>query len=321
MGCHQDDRLRSKGISIDSFATAVVFLTHAHSDHYRGLTAAYTGAIYCTLLTHQLLVDAVPALGGLAFTHIETGQESIRVAGVDVCAIDAHHCAGSCMYRFCVDGYTCLYTGDFRFEDTVDLRGPVDMLYFDDTFAGLDRLPTLAETRAVIAETLRRDRLRDPTGQVYIHASILGVETVLPRELRFAVSHASLPGHRVTQLRRLLKDQVDDASPYILADRTPGASRARVGDGCPWVIPTCTHFLCVYGQSRLATTHRDALDTYVLFATHPDKREIQRLRDACTPTSVRSCGYRVAPACTAPRWSAYRARLARGPSGRASSPT
>jgi hypothetical protein len=325
MSCTQDPALRSLGIGIDSFASGVEFLTHAHSDHYKGLNASFNGVVYCTPATQRLLAHAVapPCLIGVEFRRVVLGEELQLDAGethaVRVMACAANHCEGSCMYRFTVtrhtrpgtaaaEEYTCLYTGDFRLVPgslaDATLATKVHTLYYDDTFADVRWLPSPDETADEAIRVLRRPL--KPSERIFIQSSILGFEGVLRRSgLRFALS-PSLPPRRVAQLCYLLEDLIDDESPYVLANMNPGNGSPVDGHGCRWIIPTCTHFRCLYGTSTDSTNpivqEPTALHTYVWFATHPCATEIEQLISACKPSTQKSCGYKISPACTSARY-------------------
>eukprot|EP00249_Psilotum_nudum_P008816 c21523_g1_i1 orf=41-2824(+) len=91
------------------------FLTHFHSDHYRGLTRGFRhGHIYCSLITARL----VNARIGVSWDCLKPLPLNKRVSidETHVTFIDANHCPGSVMILFepCND-QVVLHTGDFRF--------------------------------------------------------------------------------------------------------------------------------------------------------------------------------------------------------------
>lgn len=97
------------------------FLSHFHSDHYRGITSKFRAApIYCSqvtanLLRHRLGVD--PAFIRPIPLHVRT-----RILNVWVTLLDANHCPGSCMFYFEVpttggsEYEFILHSGDCRYH-------------------------------------------------------------------------------------------------------------------------------------------------------------------------------------------------------------
>ncbi|KAI0978942.1 hypothetical protein GJ496_005888 [Pomphorhynchus laevis] len=108
----------------------VFILSHVHDDHIRGLRNSWSlGPIYCSEITGQLLRlkfklhDIV--LRPLSF---ETNCNVCLSDGTtfSLRLVDAHHCPGSAMVIInklndgkCDDNERILYTGDFRFEDSL----------------------------------------------------------------------------------------------------------------------------------------------------------------------------------------------------------
>lgn len=136
----------------------VYFLTHMHSDHYKGLSNSWGhGPIYCSEMTKAVLLNKWPNLNsrtiGLSQNdkHIVYLNES-KTISVEVELFDANHIAGSVMFQF--KGYmgTILHTGDARFDNymleeytslfPIENRNPlkqncavnIDELIFDNTY-------------------------------------------------------------------------------------------------------------------------------------------------------------------------------------------
>lgn len=126
------------------------FLTHFHSDHYRGLTKTFSkGTVYatpetCALIRLKLGVDArfIRALEPWPATHV--------VDGVRVTFIDANHCPGAVMILFVFDAAQnkppVLHTGDFRFHPSmrshpalVDVSRRGAHLILDTTYCAIER--------------------------------------------------------------------------------------------------------------------------------------------------------------------------------------
>ncbi|CAO1639091.1 unnamed protein product [Sympodiomycopsis kandeliae] len=78
------------------------FLSHAHSDHYAGLSPSWNGGpIYCTHTTANLIASSlrVPE----AFLHplpLDEEHEIPNSGGVKVTLLAANHCPGSCVFLF-----------------------------------------------------------------------------------------------------------------------------------------------------------------------------------------------------------------------------
>jgi len=95
------------------------FVTHAHSDHFRGLTEAFSdGPIHCSELTAEVV-------------HIKTGvpwrmlsplpmDKPTFLDGVEVILVDANHCPGAVQLLFRLpDGRSFIHTGDMRFHQSL----------------------------------------------------------------------------------------------------------------------------------------------------------------------------------------------------------
>ncbi|OWR55126.1 DNA cross-link repair 1A protein [Danaus plexippus plexippus] len=84
------------------------FLTHFHSDHYSGLKKNFNKLIFSDLCISRLGVN-------LKCFHVINVDETIKIEGVEVTAVDANHCPGALMLVFTLpNGKTLLHTGDFR---------------------------------------------------------------------------------------------------------------------------------------------------------------------------------------------------------------
>ncbi|CAL5219226.1 g1019 [Coccomyxa viridis] len=92
------------------------FLTHFHSDHYKGLRASFKqGHIYCTHITARLAHNKLK----VPWERFKTVQlrAPLLVEGVTVTFLDANHCPGAVMILFEVPGHApVLHTGDFRYH-------------------------------------------------------------------------------------------------------------------------------------------------------------------------------------------------------------
>ncbi|GFR43272.1 hypothetical protein Agub_g4334, partial [Astrephomene gubernaculifera] len=109
-------------IVVDAFRYAhpgikAYFLTHAHSDHYTGLSESWSaGPVYCSPVTARLaahLCGVAPA-----WLHpLQLGTPHV-VAGVEVTLVDANHCPGAVqlLFRLPGSGSRYLHCGDMRFS-------------------------------------------------------------------------------------------------------------------------------------------------------------------------------------------------------------
>lgn len=169
----------------------VFFLTHFHSDHYKGLTPTWnSGRIYASRQTSILLRSEFPQLEIYSLEldvphwivlNPSTGQ------GINVTLIDANHCIGSVMFLFqSVETGNILFTGDFRFVPEMlqhpalrDSSGKVieiDQLFLDNTFA---RPEFQFPTQDVCKEMLCRVIEENPNFDVFIKSECFGREDLL----------------------------------------------------------------------------------------------------------------------------------------------
>ena len=94
---------------------ACYFLTHFHSDHYRGLSSTFShGLIYCTSTTASL----VQAVLRVTAEYLKVLELNIWYE-IEACAImlvDANHCPGACMIicKVLATGEVHLHCGDMR---------------------------------------------------------------------------------------------------------------------------------------------------------------------------------------------------------------
>ena len=132
----------------------IFFLTHMHTDHYKGLTPTWNrGPIYCSPETAILLKDLYPEIPRiipleLNFCHwIVLNSQTNE--GINVTLMDANHCAGSVMLLFQGEKTgIILFTGDFRFipsmlkyPSLLDSSGnliKINHLFLDNTFSSPD---------------------------------------------------------------------------------------------------------------------------------------------------------------------------------------
>ncbi|CAB3245612.1 unnamed protein product [Arctia plantaginis] len=114
------------------------FLTHFHSDHYSGLKKGFNKSLYCTKITADLCISrlGVPP----KCIHVLKIDETIRVEGVEVTAVEANHCPGAVMLVFTLpNGKTLLHTGDFRASPAMESypifwNKDIHTIYLDTTY-------------------------------------------------------------------------------------------------------------------------------------------------------------------------------------------
>ncbi|XP_063388677.1 uncharacterized protein LOC134674513 [Cydia fagiglandana] len=114
------------------------FLTHFHSDHYSGLKKNFSKLLYCSKITGDLCVSRLGV--NPKCIHVLNLEETMRIEGVEVTAVDANHCPGAVMLFFCLpNGMTILHTGDFRASPAMESypvfwNSDVHTIYLDTTY-------------------------------------------------------------------------------------------------------------------------------------------------------------------------------------------
>jgi len=93
------------------------FLTHFHTDHWKGLRKTFKqGMIHCTPQTARLVKGRLGIEDSRIVEHQLYTRSTVGPQSVSVTSIDANHCPGACMFLFEVPGHPpLLHTGDFRF--------------------------------------------------------------------------------------------------------------------------------------------------------------------------------------------------------------
>lgn len=143
------------------------FLTHAHADHTVGLTSSWKNhKIYCSELTKKIilhkfgiceeLVVGLPVDQPVVIAMDEVGRENLTVT-----LIDANHCPGAVLFLF--QGYfgNILYTGDFRYYNSLSTHQAlqhtvIDKLYLDNTYCDPKCVfPTREEATNMILEVVK----------------------------------------------------------------------------------------------------------------------------------------------------------------------
>eukprot|EP00879_Flechtneria_rotunda_P031977 GHRR01035117.1.p1 GENE.GHRR01035117.1~~GHRR01035117.1.p1 ORF type:complete len:160 (+),score=43.34 GHRR01035117.1:128-607(+) len=116
------------------------FLSHAHADHYAGLTENWSaGPVYCSPITAAL----APVLTGVspAFLQPLPLDSPQCIDGVQVTLVDANHCPGAVQFLFELpDGQCYIHCGDMRYcramqqnQQLARFRG-ADAVFLDTTY-------------------------------------------------------------------------------------------------------------------------------------------------------------------------------------------
>ncbi|CAH2093950.1 unnamed protein product [Euphydryas editha] len=114
------------------------FLTHFHSDHYMGLNRSFNKLLFCSKITADLCVSRLGV--NSKRIHIINIDETLKIDGVEITAVDANHCPGALMFVFTLpNGKTILHTGDFRASDIMESypvfwNKDVHTIYLDTTY-------------------------------------------------------------------------------------------------------------------------------------------------------------------------------------------
>lgn len=324
MPCPQDPDLQSRGIFVDKFLKDgnVFLLTHAHTDHLRGLTKKFSkkkkelkSKIYCTLITAKLTTMVVNGLTMDDFVIVNYDESFSPVDNVTVWAFPAYHCDGSCMFLFELNNLEekekdmqpttrILYTGDFRFHP--DMRDNpkltdflIDKLYYDDVFDAITTpYPNYAETAVRMIETLQsickeEEEEEDEEQPICINASILGIEPILRQiadtcNIQFSLSSSLQHTWRGRQLKYLLDHRLvttsENASRFRLCHRKH--DDLQVGW---WIIPTCTYFLC----TETKVNDHNEKHIHIWFCTHANQLENNALKTMVGAKENNPCQERI----------------------------
>ncbi|XP_065343216.1 uncharacterized protein LOC135941535 [Cloeon dipterum] len=143
-GCPSYKLIRDTSFAVDAFSHGKIpnvkfhFLSHFHYDHYIGLNKHFSGIIYCSQITANLVKHHFKF--GDRQLRVLPMDETIVVDGVKVTALDANHCPGAVMLLFqLLDGTNVVHTGDFRFSPSMESYSAfwniqIDVLHLDTTY-------------------------------------------------------------------------------------------------------------------------------------------------------------------------------------------
>lgn len=307
MPCPQDAELAQRGIQIDKFSVpqgneVVAFmLTHAHTDHMRDLKGSFgerrpNAKIFCTEVTAQLAIISIKGLDKSYFRVVELYQPFHTAPGVTAWAFPAYHCDGSCMFLFEIDGRTrVLYTGDFRWNPEIRkndllMSFTIDRMYYDDFFDEItDEFPTFEQSYKDLRKHVVDLFDAGNCEKICINVSVLGVEPLL-RELadelgiQYSLSKSLRDTWRGRQLEYLLDCRLICGETKFML----GVVKFDDEDDTrqPWVIPTCTYFLCGDEHKQKKPPHH----SYVKFCTHANNKENTHLKILVAAKQVNPCG-------------------------------
>ncbi|KAK4471418.1 hypothetical protein MN116_004847 [Schistosoma mekongi] len=172
-------------ITVDAFCyndipgCAYYFLSHFHSDHFKGVHKNFKGHIYCSEVTKNLLKDKYGL--GLVISVLEIEKRTV-IGDVEVTALDANHCPGSLMFIFHVlsSQKTYLHTGDFRYtpemlahpssltnylsENSAKHLSRIHSVFLDTTYCSSQYdFPTQMDVIHGAVEVTRNYLMKDPT--------------------------------------------------------------------------------------------------------------------------------------------------------------
>lgn len=207
-------------IACDQFAykpgITSFFLSHFHSDHLAGLTPSWSvGKIYCSRITKELVIEKYNVDPKRIFVLDENNFNEIPLDNINkviirVKTIPANHCPGSLMFVF--QGYfgTFVYSGDFRFKDSMvspssflySLRNKIDRLYLDNTFGG-EVKAEYPGREEVGLEILKIIRLLDDDCKILVAVDTLGKEELLVAIAMECKSLVVLPPERLRTIQIL----------------------------------------------------------------------------------------------------------------------
>jgi hypothetical protein len=294
MSCPIDNLLSVYRVQVDRFSYTkhnprYAFVTHAHSDHTQGLNKVPDKHLYATRLTLELLGrphDDTRALSYFQWTTLEPGFL--------VYCLPAFHCDGSCMlwFFFEQEQQHILYTGDFRWNLVMnDWFRDVHFsaVYYDDTFLAFHQpLPSLDESLRDLSVWIKEH----PQGG-FIHAGVLGIEQLLTQlPITFRLHPVFTPtSRRGRELRILLRNRLDDTSPFVLHHVRKRADHEYGSPSLPWIIPTCLPIL--RGDSLSKTVDPDRHETTLFFCTHSNRVEISKLLLSVKSDQTVACGHQV----------------------------
>ncbi|CAN8266381.1 unnamed protein product [Cochlearia groenlandica] len=183
-------KLPGTPFTVDAFRYGCVqgcsayFLTHFHSDHYIGLTKAWShGPIYCSSLTSRLLRLSLSV--NPSFIHPLEIDVEYTIDRVKVTFIEANHCPGAALIHFRLQDGTCyLHTGDFRASKEMQthpllLNQRVHVLYLDTTYCNPRyKFPSKEDVLSYVVRIAKEFLRKQPKTLIVVGSYSIGKECV-----------------------------------------------------------------------------------------------------------------------------------------------
>ncbi|PIC55342.1 hypothetical protein B9Z55_000657 [Caenorhabditis nigoni] len=184
-------------ISVDYFVKSSKcnyhFLTHAHTDHCRGINAKFPHKVYCSKETAKILNLVVGEPLPEDMIHPLELNIPYKFDNFQVTAIDANHCPGAVMFVFQgplideIAGGPILCTGDFRAEasymrqfENEKLSWVKDIdysrIYLDNTYFSVDVAFT---SREISEQLLQNEIMNHPDTDIVLPLHRLGRERII----------------------------------------------------------------------------------------------------------------------------------------------
>lgn len=165
---------------------AVFFLSHAHSDHLRGLNETWDfGTIVCTKTTRNYVQGKLRGKTRANFyTDFEMFEPTmfLQLDGLSLTftALPACHMSGAVMFKFEYENRSgkrrnIFYTGDFRFASKMQSwrrlfdECDFDLLIIDDTFIAprWQYIPTIEESIHYVLQLVEKQFESKPNSMVF----------------------------------------------------------------------------------------------------------------------------------------------------------
>ncbi|KAK3426330.1 hypothetical protein EUGRSUZ_F02800 [Eucalyptus grandis] len=195
------------------------FLSHFHSDHYTGLSPAWSrGVVFCSPTTSRLLIDVLGVPARLVVS-LPVG-EALSIDGCEVRLVDANHCPGAVMFLFKVPGggggefRRYVHTGDFRFRDSMRSEPGLgefvacDAIFLDTTYCNPKFVfPSQEESIDYVASVIERVGVenRDSAKNILflVATYVIGKERILLEVARRCGCKVYVDGRKMAVLRAL----------------------------------------------------------------------------------------------------------------------
>eukprot|EP00191_Tetraselmis_sp_GSL018_P013531 CAMPEP_0177586320 /NCGR_PEP_ID=MMETSP0419_2-20121207/5006_1 /TAXON_ID=582737 /ORGANISM="Tetraselmis sp., Strain GSL018" /LENGTH=1454 /DNA_ID=CAMNT_0019076197 /DNA_START=342 /DNA_END=4706 /DNA_ORIENTATION=+ len=184
------------GFVVDGFKHAgapgirAFFLSHAHADHYTGITDRWeAGPIYCSEVTGRL-VRHLLGVEERFIAPLPIGAPQ-TIQGVEVTLVDANHCPGAVQFLFRLpDGRRYVHCGDMRFSKAMKEDPEIrkfqgcDAVFLDTTYCNPKHtFPSQGESvefvAAAVEAYLREEAGGGPSCLFVVSTYTIGKERIL----------------------------------------------------------------------------------------------------------------------------------------------